>query len=152
MDTDAKYRSRQSRDPCQSRVLIIVVKTSASVLTVFVNCALVMVNGGVKLMTLACSPSGKRMKPRCNMFFDGLHRGFGRRFAVGQSQFDARHQAQTARLQIWSFGLRNAERSQFAEQKFAEFRASLAKVSRSISPICASAIAQPTGWPRKVLV
>src|ERR1035438_820484 len=36
-----------------------VVKTSLSATTAFANCAFVIVSGGVKLMTLLCSPSGR---------------------------------------------------------------------------------------------
>jgi hypothetical protein len=43
--------------------------------------------------------------------------------------------------------------SEFVQQKFAEFGAAFAQLSAGgISEICASAIAQPTGWPRNVLV
>ena len=41
-----------------------VAKTPLSAATAFANCVLVMVSGGVKLMTFACPPSGRRMKPR----------------------------------------------------------------------------------------
>ena len=58
---DVKYFFVQSVfHLCQS-----VAKTSFNAVTAFASCALVMVSGGVKLMTLPYSPSGRKINPRC---------------------------------------------------------------------------------------
>src|SRR5262245_18014986 len=44
-------------------------KTSARVSSAPSSWRCVIVSGGVKLSTFACSPSGRRMKPRSNMAF-----------------------------------------------------------------------------------
>ena len=125
--------------------------TSFSAATALASCALVMVSGGVKLMTLPYSPSGRKINPRCKSVLIAAKSFGGGGRAVVTAQFHAGHQAEAAHGDLefsdseFSIAIRRAETSPSSAARSGSF-------SLSISAICASAIAQPTGWPRNVLV
>ena len=102
-------------------------------------------------MTFECSPSGKQNEPALEHGLNQLQRGLRGGSAIRQANFQTRQQAQAARRTARLEG-RGSRVERAASKSLPSSALRRTSLRALISLICASAMAQPTGWPRNVLV